>query len=171
MILNVPGLRNSGPNHWQTQWEQAYPEYFSRAHQQDWDRPTADHWIPSLIAAVGKIKPRILVGHSVGCATIVHALPQLESEISMVVLVAPSDVDHPDYPDYISGFAPLPLKPLPCSSVVVASDNDHVVSLERAVYFAGCWRSKFEVVPNAGHLEKPWEGSTTMLSDLIKLVN
>lgn len=24
-ILNVPGLNNSGPAHWQTRWEQRYP--------------------------------------------------------------------------------------------------------------------------------------------------
>jgi predicted alpha/beta hydrolase family esterase len=82
--------------------------------------------------------------------------------------VAPSDVEHPNYPAYIRNFAPLPLQPLPFPSVVVVSDNDHVVSLQRAAHFASCWGSSLQVVRQAGHfLPKdgfgPWPEGLTFL--------
>lgn len=37
-VLIHPGLGGAGDDHWQTHWEQAFPE-FVRVQQADWDRP------------------------------------------------------------------------------------------------------------------------------------
>jgi predicted alpha/beta hydrolase family esterase len=78
MILNIPGLRNSGPGHWQSLWEQQYPAQFLRVEQENWHEPEREAWVVRLAAVVQQYAPEelILVGHSVGCATIVHAVRQ-----------------------------------------------------------------------------------------------
>ncbi|MDP1672253.1 MAG: alpha/beta hydrolase [Burkholderiales bacterium] len=42
-ILIHPGLNSSGPDHWHTHWEQAFPQ-FKRVQQADWDHPVYDAW-------------------------------------------------------------------------------------------------------------------------------
>ena len=153
LVVNVPGLGNSGPDHWQTQWEQQHPALFVRVEQEHWREPEKGAWVERLGALVHRHKPEdlVLVGHSVGCATIVHAVQQWGWKLKGALFVGPSDVDHPNYPPYIRNFAPLPLEPLDFPTVVVASDNDHVVSLQRATHFASCWGSQLVVVKGAGH--------------------
>jgi len=46
-ILIHPGLNGSGPDHWHTHWEQAFPE-FTRVQQADWDHPVYDAWAATL---------------------------------------------------------------------------------------------------------------------------
>ncbi len=123
--------------------------------QTNWQQPNRKEWVNSLAGHLNsfRINQSILIGHSVGCATIVHTLNEFNLVPKAVMLVAPSDVEAPNYPAYITGFSPMPLTPLSCPSVVIASTNDHVVSLERAQYFAKCWASKFITLENAGHIE------------------
>ena len=155
MFVNIPGLRNSDDNHWQTIWERKYPDQFSRIIQEDWAHPNCDDWINQIDKELRNfdLNKVILVGHSVGCATIINWFQKYKTPVKAVFLVAPSDVDQADYPKYITGFAPLPLDFLPFPSIVVASSNDHVVKLERAKYFAQSWGSEFVVLKNAGHIE------------------
>jgi predicted alpha/beta hydrolase family esterase len=42
-ILIHPGLNGSGPDHWHTHWEQAFPD-FVRVQQADWDHPVYDRF-------------------------------------------------------------------------------------------------------------------------------
>ena len=42
-VLIHPGLIGSGPDHWHTHWEQAFPD-FVRVQQEDWDHPVYDAW-------------------------------------------------------------------------------------------------------------------------------
>ncbi|WP_017730116.1 RBBP9/YdeN family alpha/beta hydrolase [Nafulsella turpanensis] len=155
MNFIIPGLRNSGPDHWQSIWEKRYPEQFKRIEQDNWQKPDCSTWIQRIEEVLRHARPEeaILVGHSVGCAAIVHWFRQYGRPIKGALLVAPSDVDRPDYPSYITGFAPIPLEPLPFKSIVVASTNDHVVRLKRARYFAECWGSEPVELKGAGHIE------------------
>ncbi|WP_400194315.1 RBBP9/YdeN family alpha/beta hydrolase [Hymenobacter sp. B81] len=153
--FNIPGLRNSGPDHWQSQWEAQSPTEFSRIEQDNWQAPDCTQWtatIETQLAAFDTARV-VLTGHSVGCAAIVQWYARYRRTLRGALLVAPSDVDHPAYPPYITGFSPLFLAPLPFPSIVVASSNDHVVALDRARYFAACWGSQFVELPLAGHIE------------------
>lgn len=38
-VLTLPGIANSGPDHWQTLWE-AEDETMERLRVDDWDRPS-----------------------------------------------------------------------------------------------------------------------------------
>ena len=50
--LTLPGLYDSGPEHWQTLWEQDDPT-FMRVVQRDWERPIRQEWVGTLETAVG----------------------------------------------------------------------------------------------------------------------
>lgn len=148
----VPGWKNSGPDHWQSRWQALLPNA-RRIEQHDWESPCAADWISRLTAEVDEARsPVLLVAHSLGCV-ISAALPvPLRAKVAGALLVAPADVERPDTPECLRGFAPIPRQPLPFQSVVVASDNDPYCALERARIFAADWGSRVVVLPGAGHI-------------------
>ncbi len=154
MNILIPGLHNSNSEHWQSIWERNSPEEFYRIQQTDWDRPDCETWIVQLEKEIQQfdLKDVILIGHSVGCATIIHWYARYQHSIKAALFVAPSDVDRTDYPPYITGYSPMPLNPLPFPSMVVASTNDHIIDIERAMFFARKWKSEFLGIYNAGHI-------------------
>ena len=48
LILVLPGLGGSGPDHWQTRWEARYPRQ-RRVAQRDWDCPDREQWLPIVV--------------------------------------------------------------------------------------------------------------------------
>jgi len=152
-VLTVPGLFGSGAEHWQTLWEREHPEIV-RVEQDDWERPRLEAWIGTLEQAVSSVGSRpLLVAHSLGVALVAHWASRSDARVRAALLVAPADVDARDRtPDLVRGFAPMPLRPLPFPSIVVASDDDPYVAVERAAYFADCWRSRLVRVGELGHI-------------------
>lgn len=151
--LIVPGLGNSGPEHWQTFFEKSGSNFF-RVNQREWNSPACEEWIETIDKKVQEFDPStvVLVGHSLGCSTIAHWADKYKCTIKGALLVAPSDLEAPQYTFPASGFAPIPLKKLPFKSIVVASANDIWVSLERAKYFAQSWGSEFINIGDGGHI-------------------
>ena len=92
-VLIVPGVGGSGNEHWQTFWEEAFPE-FQRVQQADWDRPVYSVWAATLSAAVEKsAKPVVLVGHSLGTSLTMrwsHDHPALAKKVAGVIEHNPS---------------------------------------------------------------------------------
>jgi predicted alpha/beta hydrolase family esterase len=132
-VLIVPGWENSGPAHWQTLWERADPQRFRRVEQRDWDAPRPDDWIRALDAAIAaELAPVVLVAHSLGCIAIAHWAARCARPVAGALLVAPADVERADTPEPIRCFAPVPLRPLPFRSILVASSNDEYLSMDRA---------------------------------------
>jgi predicted alpha/beta hydrolase family esterase len=154
-VLLLPGLYNSGPKHWQTRWKAEHPEYV-RVEQRDWETPDCRDWVETLQQAIAADPaPAVLVGHSTSCCLVAHwaaAHPESCPTIQGALLVAPSDVEAPSYPPGPTGFAPMPLAPLPFPSIVVASTNDEYVTLPRAAQFALAWGSRLEVLGALGHI-------------------
>jgi uncharacterized protein len=168
----LPGLNNSGPQHWQTHWENEYG--FIRINQQDWDTPVCEDWIKTIDAIVSKhpLNEVILIGHSLACCTIVKWAMQYKRIIKGALLVGPSDTEAPSYPPGTTGFTPMPLFKLPFSSIVIASSNDEYVTLERAKLFADSWGSKFINAGALGHINSSsdlgnWPEGYTILQTLI----
>ncbi len=63
-VLLLPGRGNSGPDHWQTYWEQAFPN-FERVLQSNWETPDVSDWIRNLHEAIARdSRPAIFVAHS-----------------------------------------------------------------------------------------------------------
>ncbi|QVQ28062.1 RBBP9/YdeN family alpha/beta hydrolase [Achromobacter deleyi] len=148
----VPGWKNSGPEHWQSRWQQLLP-HAQRVEQRDWENPRSVDWISRLAAEVDEARsPVLLIAHSLGCV-ISAALPvPLRTKVAGALLVAPADVERTDAPECLRGFAPVPRQPLPFQSVVVASDNDPYCTLDRARAFAADWGSRVVVIAGAGHI-------------------
>ena len=171
-VLILPGLNNSGEQHWQTLWEKRFPS-FTRVHQADWDTPVKSEWIEAIDRSVMKNNPSnvVLVGHSLACASVVYWSQQYQRTIKGALLVAPSDTESDVYPEGTTGFKPMPLYRLPFPSIVVTSANDRYVSIERAKHFANSWGSQLVNIGNAGHINSDsklgfWEFGLELLKRL-----
>jgi len=154
-VLILPGLFNSGPEHWQSLWHAKHPEYH-RLEQQDWETPRCADWVSMLAAAIQKIEgPVVLAGHSSACALVGHYAAQHgdgNGRVAAAFLVGPSDTEGPNYPVGPTGFDPMPLQKLPFRSLVVTSTDDPYVTLDRAKLFASSWGSRLITLENAGHI-------------------
>jgi uncharacterized protein len=154
-VLIIPGLYNSGPGHWQTEWQAARPE-FQRVEQRDWDTPNLEDWLHSLDHAVRRNHDNVvLVGHSLGCILIAHWAARHNRKIAGALLVAPSDTEAPTFPAGTTGFAPVPLIRLPFPSIVIASTNDHYITPDRIRSLADSWDSRLISIGPHGHISVP----------------
>ena len=136
----VPGLGSSGTGHWQTYFEKS-GDSFQRIIQKEWDAPNCGDWIANIRQAILDQDPAtvVLIGHSLGCAAIVHWAGMYNTKIKGALLVAPSDPEAPQYTFPAKGFNPIPKDRIHFKTVVVASSDDPWVSLERAMFFADNW--------------------------------
>lgn len=172
-LLIIPGLNGSGPQHWQTLWEQGQPG-FNRVTQKDWDHPDLNLWIAELEKAITAFGTQsILVAHSLGCALVAHWAAQTRLEVKAAMLVAPPDVWRDSFPQEAKSFSPMPLDPLPFNSIVVASTNDPFATIERAQHFAKCWKSRFINLGDKGHINAQsniadWKEGKNLLATLLK---
>src|SRR5215217_6748372 len=93
-ILSVPGLTNSGDDHWQSRWERQL-KTARRVDQDDWDNPVKADWIAQIVEDVIKAeKPVVLVGHSLGVIAIAAAAPLLPAgKVHGAFLVGMPDVE------------------------------------------------------------------------------
>jgi uncharacterized protein len=152
-VLILPGLYDSGPEHWQSRWEAAEPTTFRRVVQDDWERPRCSDWVARLDEAIRLTPEPVLVGHSSACALVAHwAAGRPSLRVRGALLVGPSDPEAPSYPVGPTGFAPMPRGRLPFPSIVVASSDDRYVTLERARLFAEAWGSRLVSIGEAAHI-------------------
>jgi serine hydrolase len=71
-ILIIPGLHNSGSDHWQSHFEREL-DGCTRVEQSDWTSPVCSDWINVLDTAIQHHGDRVvLAAHSLGCATVAH---------------------------------------------------------------------------------------------------
>ena len=152
-VLTLAGLWNSGPQHWQTHWEQKHPT-FTRLRHRDYNKPECHEWVMELDAAIAGCEGKpLLVAHSLACVLVAQwARSGSALKVAGAFLVAPSDVDAPSYPVDPNGFKPMPLDKLPFPSIVVCSSNDEYVTIKRARQFAQAWGSRFVEIGPAGHI-------------------
>ncbi|MCW3466902.1 RBBP9/YdeN family alpha/beta hydrolase [Chitinophaga nivalis] len=171
-VLTAPGLGGSGPLHWQSRWEQSIPGTL-RIEQSDWDTPSLNNWINKLEAAISAAGPQVVIAaHSLGCIALAHWAQQTHLTIAGALLVAPPDVERPDFPEVAASFNPVPLKKLPFKSILIASTNDAYCSLERAALLAKHWGSSFVNAGAKGHINadsnlEEWQEGKDLLSELV----
>lgn len=150
----IPGLGNSGPDHWQTHFEHLEPA-FTRVQQRDWDHPDCSEWVTTLEQALRgeDLNTVVLIAHSLGCATIAHWALRYGHPIRGALLVAPVDVETAEFAALAPvGFNPMPVQRLPFASKVVASANDAWMSPARAKHFATAWGGELLAIGLAGHI-------------------
>ena len=111
--LLLPGLYDSGPEHWQSLWERDDPT-FARVVQRDWDTPIRQEWVGTLETVVaGQEDDVVLVAHSTGCALVAFWAAATSLQVRGALLVAPADTEAPSFPIGPKGWRPLPLVRLP----------------------------------------------------------
>lgn len=173
-ILTVPGLGNSGPDHWQSLWEAE--GICERVQLGLWDSPRRNHWVTMLHHAIeASDRPVVLAAHSLGCLTVAWwaALerPRWCAKVMGALLVAPPEVDCAPVDQRLAGFGPVPKGPLPFPSIVVASRNDPFADFERVRTIAAFWGSRFVDAGLAGHINAAselgdWDFGRTLLGHL-----
>ena len=122
--LIVPGLGNSGPEHWQTYFEKS-GDNFKRIDQQEWDAPVCNDWVATINKTISGYDPTtvILIGHSLGCTTIAHWATQYKKKIKAALLVAPSDVEAQEYTFPAKGFSPTPTEKINFKTIVLLNSK------------------------------------------------
>jgi len=152
-LVNVPGWGGSSPSHWQSLWEADHPSIV-RVVQASWGFPVLQTWVDRLCEVVSRqTRPVVLVGHSLGVATIAHAAAQ--GALGSVVgafLVAMPDVERTGFPPEIKGFSPLPRKKLPFPSLMVGSQDDPYIASPVLAHWAEVFGSRFVDVGRRHHL-------------------
>jgi serine hydrolase len=172
-VLVIPGFGGSGPDHWQTLWEQKYG--YERVQQEDWDHPEPGAWMRRLDDAVNQSQePAVLVAHSLGCALVALWAPKAPAgRVVGALAVAPADVDSEMHtPDEVRCFSPLPLAPLPFPTIVVASRTDPYVRFARAQEMASGWGARLVDVGRLGHINadtdvRDWPDGHRLLEELL----
>lgn len=175
-LIIVPGLGDSGPEHWQTLWEHKFGA--ARVKQDDPENPTPETWSARLQEVVEATPgDLVLVGHSCGVLTIVHwaRIYGGHERVKGAILVGPTDADQTStYGEYpaVGNMAPTPMGELPFPALVIASENDPYASFERAQAFADAWGAAFMTAGEAGHINTAsghgeWPEGEILLSEAL----
>ncbi len=153
-IVSVPGIGNSGPDHWQTAWEAGLPDMV-RFKPSSWDTPELQDWIEGIERSVAHAASApILVCHSLGCLAFLHWARQTKSDWLGAMLVAVPDSSGPNFPGQASGFAVSGLMPLGKPLLTVASSDDPYDPAGNGVALAGKAGAAIIRLGARGHLNE-----------------
>ncbi len=176
-VLLVPGLNNSGPDHWQTRWENELPDA-TRVQLGKWDDPIRNHWINQLNLAIHKAgRPVILVAHSLGCHAVAWWAEFEQTVRSFPVvgalLVAPPDVESSNVDSRLKRFGPLIQGRLPFHSLLVASEDDPYAQWGQSKRMARKWGSQLIDAGPLGHINadsriESWPYGKFLLRQLLR---
>lgn len=172
-ILIVPGYTNSGPDHWQSRW-QAKLATARRVEQAEWNKPVRDDWVARMAEEVNASeRPVVIVAHSLGVATAIHAIPAFEKKVAGAFFVAPPDVANPAIrPKHLMTFGPYPRDPLPFPAMVIASRNDPFGTFGHADDIAAAWGALLVDAGESGHINAasghgPWPEGTMVFAQFL----
>lgn len=147
-LLVIPGLRDSGPTHWQS-WLQDQHRDAVRVVQRHWADPDLERWaarIESTLERAGA-GPWVAVAHSFGVlALAAHLSRRPGSPVRQALLVAPAD------PQRFGLSEHLPQSALGRPTTLVASRTDPWMSLREAQRWALRWGSQMVDLGDAGHI-------------------
>src|SRR5690606_9112786 len=177
LILIVPGLNNSNPDHWQSRWQDQRDD----CHRVDlgmWENPHRNTWVNKLNLAIHRAgRPVILVAHSLGCLAVAwwaeYEKPEAGNPVVGALLAAPPDVDRPGADPRLSRFGFCPRNPLPFPSFLAASEDDHYCKLRTARMLARDWGSRFALAGAVGHINADsglgdWPFGRLLLDQLLR---
>lgn len=166
----VPGLHDSGPEHWQTCWQNHQP-FWRRVVQRNWNTPDIDLWISSITRLLLRCpRPAILVGHSFGALASCCVAVELPEQVAGLMLVAPAEPMKFEIEDRV------PTRDLGIPSMLVASHNDPLMRFSRASEWAAIWHSNLVDIGEAGHINVesgfgPWRYGLDVLLELVQQID
>jgi predicted alpha/beta hydrolase family esterase len=154
--LIIPGLFDSGEDHWQSHWLRARLQAL-KVELGAWDGPTPEQWVARLDRAIARRRqPVFLVAHSLGCLAVAwwarQASPDRLNKVRAALLVAPPDVDRPDAHRLVRPFAPAPRNRMPFASMLVASRTDRYAGFASLADLASAWGSELVDAGDLGHI-------------------
>jgi predicted alpha/beta hydrolase family esterase len=170
-VVIMPGLGDSGPDHWQTRWHVLDPSA-RRVVVRDWDRPDRADWVSALADAVQNCPaPPVVVAHSLGCLTLA-VLSERGPKLHGALVVAPPDPEGSQYPAVAHEFRSFPLAAFGFPSIVVGSRNDPYGCFEFASRCAHAWGSELVDVGECGHINADshlgdWPAGQRLLQGLL----
>jgi hypothetical protein len=151
-VLIIPGLHDSGPNHWQS-WLQGQYRDARRVTQRDPSRAELERWAERIqrtleVAEVaGERGEWLAVSHSFGSLALArHLADHPDSPIREALFVAPAE------PDKFGLAASLPQHRLPRRTRLIASSNDPWMSATSAARWAHRWGASFSNLGAVGHI-------------------
>ncbi|MGV8917004.1 MAG: RBBP9/YdeN family alpha/beta hydrolase [Pseudomonas sp.] len=177
-VLIVPGLREHVAEHWQTLLE-ARLDNVRSVPPLETDKLDCAARVRAIQQQVQQIQgPIILVAHSAGVLMVAHWAARHSRAIKGALLAAPPDLNahwpqgYP-LPETLrtNGWDPLPKGVLPFRSIVAASTNDHLCSLDAAACLAEGWDSELLNLGAVGHLNPasghgPWQQAEALILEL-----
>lgn len=180
--LIVPGLKGSGPTHWQS-WMQRQIHGAIRVEQEDWGTPTILSWARNVHKAIDAADRRvILVAHSFGVLASVVGAASLADKVAGALYVAPADPSRftlagehlsEDRLQIESGlYNHIPKVSLGYPSTLVASLDDPFISFKRSANWATRWHSKLVSIGHAGHINVnsgfgPWPKGLDLYREVV----
>lgn len=182
-VLVIPGLRDSGEAHWQT-WLQSQYVDAARVVQHDWHQPVLDRWahrIGETLARSSRHTLWVAVAHSFGCLALARHLAQQAAQhtgeqpphdakhgrIVAALMVAPAD------PVKFEATQALPQHALGLPLIVIGSENDPWMPLDRAREWAHTWGGGFLNLGRVGHINTesgfgPWPLARQKVDHLVR---
>ena len=177
LILIVPGIHNSNPQHWQSLWETERDDC-RRVELGMWGNPHRNTWVNKLNLAIHQAgRPVVLVAHSLGCLAVAwwaeYERPSHGNPVVGALLVAPPDVDRPGTDPRLARFGACPRQPLPFPSFLAASGNDTYCNLRTARMLARDWGCRFAFAGAVGHINAEsglgdWQFGKRLLDQLLR---
>ncbi len=175
--LIIPGLHDSGPDHWQSRWLVCRDDC-DRVELGQWAEPNRAVWLSRLDRAVARSRGSVvLVAHSLGCHAVAWWAAEASSarleKVRGALLVAPPDVDRADALPALLPFAPTPTARLPFRSILAASRDDRYSTFDRSARLAASWGSVLIDFGRQGHLNAEsrlgdWTDGQRLLRSLIR---
>ena len=149
----LPGIGNSGPDHWQSHWQQRNPS-LTRFQPSDWDHPDRDDWLAALDKAVATTpEPPFLIAHSLSCLLIARWLERPHAPIRGAFLVRVPDPSSPAFPrTEAPTFLDIPNHSFQIPALIVASTNDPYGSTDYAQTRARQWGTGLVTAGPLGHI-------------------
>ena len=183
-VLIIPGLRDSGPTHWQT-WLQGHYVGAVRVQQHDWQQPDLPAWsarIEETLSRHSRHTQWVAVAHSFGTLALAHHLATRQTDSALgdatgvgprhgrivaALMAAPAD------PVKFEIEAHLPRRDLDLPLTVIGSENDPWMPLARAKEWAHIWGAGFRNLGRVGHINTesgfgPWPLARQKVDTLIR---
>lgn len=165
-IIIVPGLDNSGPDHWQS-WLEGQLSHARRIPVADWANPRLDAWCEGIRACLSASRRSLLVAHSFGCLAALRAARAWPQAVSGLLLVAPADPEK-------FGLSPTRFfAPLSTRSVLVGSEDDPWLGFAKAEQLAQALGADFVNLGRVGHINAAsgfgvWPGGLKLVQGLMR---
>lgn len=162
-LVLIPGFKNSGPEHWQSLWQDHSPA-FQRISHSHWNAPDIEHWIDATRRLLAqRQRPSILIGHSLGALAATCLAAELHPLVAGVMLVAPPR------PSRFEAVERVPHTRLEIPAMVVASQTDPIMPFSRAEHWSHLWGAELVDIGDAGHINAEagyglwWQGLELLL--------